>query len=153
MSIKYNKVELHVAFQDGTLNSCEFKDLKNLNTDEIRLLTTFITKVTKEESLVGKNKPSWLNDQGEKIEDTDAYEEGNYWHYHCGPYSDSSCLQVMTFNLNFNPKGMTSNAVIHYQKEKDGKVVIVGFSPTHLPFPKSDDPHDNPLFENIDSND
>ncbi|WP_337155250.1 hypothetical protein [Proteus terrae] len=153
MSIKYNRVELHVAFQDGNLNSSEFKDLKNFSDEEIRLLTTFISNVTNEKSLVGKNKPSWLNDNGEKIADTDAYEDGNYWHYHCGPYNESARIQAVTFNLNFNPLGLTSNAVIHYQKENDGKILIVGFSPTHLPFPKSDDPHENPLFENIDSDD
>jgi len=53
----------------------------------------------------------------------------------------------MTFNLAFNARGLTSDAVIHYQKLDDGTVLVVGFSPEHEPFPRSDEPHENPLFD------
>lgn len=146
MTVKYNKIELHSAFQKGQLNDHQFTDLPNFSEDQVKLLTTFMGKVVNEEPLLGKNKPSWLNDDHEKIPDTDAYEDGNYWHYHCGPYTENKHVNRMTFNLNFNADGLTSDAVIHYQKEADGTVLIVGFSKTHVPFPKSDEPHENPLF-------
>ncbi|MFL7664044.1 hypothetical protein [Escherichia coli] len=56
----------------------------------------------------------------------------------------------MTFNLGMNVAGLTSAEVIHYQKLNDGTVFVVGFSPTHEPFPKSDAPHYNPLFTESD---
>lgn len=49
-----------------------------------------------------------------------------------------------------NVAGLTSAEVIHYQKLNDGTVFVVGFSPTHEPFPKSDAPHYNPLFTESD---
>lgn len=53
----------------------------------------------------------------------------------------------MTYNLGLNLDGLTSAEVIHYQKNGDGSVLVVGFSPNHVPFPRSDSPHyENPLF-------
>lgn len=145
MTIKFNKFELHPAFQNGTLNEQYFVDLPQLSIEHKEALATFLGKITREEPLPGKNKPSWLSDEEFKIPNTDAYEEGEYWHYHCGPYGDAK-LRSMTFNLEFNARGQASDAVIHYQKLDDGTVLVVGFSPEHDPFPRSDEPHHNPLF-------
>lgn len=145
MTIKFNKFELHSAFQYGKLNEDFFVDLPNLTPQQQSALSAFLGGVVREEALPGKNTPSWLTDQDIKIPFTDAYEEGNYWHYHSGPYGDAR-VRAMTFNLNYNARGMTSDAVIHYQKLDDGTVLVVGFSPRHDPFPRSDEPHHNPLF-------
>jgi len=146
MTIKFNKFEIHAAFQNGQLNEKYFVDLPHLTDDQKKALATFLGKITREEPLVGKNKPSWLWDDETKIPKTDAYEEGNYWHYHCGPYGKNVQVRTMTFNLAFNARGLTSDEVIHYQKMDDGTVLVVGFSPDHDPFPRSDAPHHNPLF-------
>lgn len=145
MTIKFNKFELHSAFQYGKLNEKFFVDLPHLTDAQLRSLTAFLGGVAREEMLPGKNKPSWLTDNDTKIPYTDAYEEGNYWHYHCGPYGNAQ-IRSMTFNLGMNATGLTSDAVIHYQKLDDGTVLVVGFSPEHDPFPRSDEPHNNPLF-------
>lgn len=145
MTIKFNKFELHSAFQFGKLNEKLFVDLPHMTQEQRLALADFLSGITEERPLPGKNKPSWLTDQETKIPCTDAYEEGSYWHYHCGPYGDCR-LQSMTFNLNFNATGQTSDSVIHYQKLQDGTVLVVGFSPTHQPFPRSDEPYTNPLF-------
>jgi len=146
MTIKFNKFEIHSAFLDGQLNEKYFVDFPHLSEEQKKLLAVFLGKLTREEPLLGKNKPSWLSDNETKIPNTDAYEEGNYWHYHCGPYAQNIQVRTMTFNLDFNARGLTSDAVIHYQKMDDGTVLIVGFSPKHNPFPRSDEPHNNPLF-------
>ncbi|WP_146198436.1 hypothetical protein AABD69_17470 (plasmid) [Edwardsiella piscicida] len=153
MTIKFNKFELHSAFQYGTLNEKHFVDLPYLNDEQRHALASFLGAITREEPLPGKNKPSWLDDNFTKISGTDAYEEGKYWHYHCGPYPNSFSIRNMTFNLGVNLDGVTSAEVIHYQKLNDGTVLVVGFSPTHEPFPKSDDPHYNPLFTESDDSD
>jgi hypothetical protein len=113
-----------------------------------KALAVFIGKVTREEPLPGKNKPSWLSDDQRKLPFTDSYEEGNYWHYHCGPYSDNTKLSSMSYNLSINLNGLTSSEIIHYQKIDDGTVFVVGFSPKHQPFPCSD--VGNPLFPDVD---
>ena len=150
MTTKFNKFELHSAFRDGKLNEKYFVDLPYLKEEQRRALASFLGAITREEPLPGKNKPSWLDDNSIKISGTDAYEDGNYWHYHCGPYPESVKLRSMTFNLGMNVAGLTSAEVIHYQKLNDGTVFVVGFSPTHEPFPKSDAPHYNPLFTESD---
>lgn len=146
MTTKFNKFELHSVFQYGPLNEEYFVDLPHLDKNQLHSLAAFLGAITREEPLPGKNKPSWLNDNAKKIPETDAYEEGDYWHYHCGPYPEEVKLRSMTFNLGMNLSGLTSAEVIHYQKCEDGTVLVVGFSPKHEPFPKSDEPNYNPLF-------
>jgi len=143
--------ELHTAFQGGALNDDEFVDLPALSKeDKFRELYAdfikFLGAISRNEPLCGKNKPSWTDDQGNVIDGTCAYQEGNYWHYHLGPYSDKQAVKAMTYNLSENISGLTSSAVVHYQKINNNSILIVGVSPTHLPFPKSDHPHKNPLF-------
>jgi len=146
MEIKFKKFELHSAFQYGKLNEKHFVDLPFLNVSQRQALAAFLGAITREEPLPGKNKPSWINDEATKIPETDAYEEGDYWHYHCGPYAKDARLGSMAFNLGLNLSGLTSSEVVHYQKLNSGIVLIVGFSPSHTPFPKSDAPNYNPLF-------
>ncbi|UCQ16388.1 hypothetical protein DCE53_17060 (plasmid) [Edwardsiella piscicida] len=77
MTIKFNKFELHSAFQYGTLNEKHFVDLPYLNDEQRHALASFLGAITREEPLPGKNKPSWLDDNFTKISGTDAYEEEN----------------------------------------------------------------------------
>lgn len=102
MTTKFNKFELHSAFRDGKLNEKHFVDLPYLKKEQLQALSSFLGAITREEPLPGKNKPSWLDDNSIKISGTDAYEDGNYWHYHCGPYPESVKLRSMTFNLGMN---------------------------------------------------
>lgn len=141
---KFN-VRLDTPFQKGDLDEESFVDLPNMDQAQRKSLAKFIKKTTDGEPLPGKNKPSHLNDQLEKIPGTDNYENGNYWHYHCGPGYNSSSKFSMTFDLGLNINGSTSAEVIHYIKENVDTILIVGYSPKHVPFPSSDDGH-NPLF-------
>lgn len=135
------------AFASGSLNEAEFVDLPFMKEEHVKALQKFISRLANGEGLEGKNKPSWLNDNLDEIKNTQSYKDNNYWHYHCGPGYSNSSLKSITYNLNMNLDGMTSPEVIHYQKESDGTILIVGFSPEHIPFPTSDDPnYDNPLF-------
>jgi hypothetical protein len=52
-------------------------------------------------------------------------------------------------DLKSNASGLTSPAVIHYRKIDKNEIVIVGYSPKHLPFPNSDTSN-NPLFSDDD---
>lgn len=141
---KFN-VRLDEPFQKGSLDEEFFTDLPKMNQEQKQALAKFISHVTNGQSLPGKNKPSYLNDSLEKIPGTSAYEEGNYWHYHCGPGYNSSSNFSMTFDLGINLNGSTSSEVIHYIKENRDSILIVGYSPKHIPFPNSDD-GTNPLF-------
>lgn len=140
-------VRLDEPFQSGDLNEKSFVDLPHMDKTQKSALAKFIAQATNGEPLPGKNKPSYLNDNLEKIPGTDAYENGHYWHYHCGPNYGSNINFAMTFDLQMNLNGYPSPEVIHYIKEeKDpASILIVGYSPTHIPFPNSDDGN-NPLF-------
>ena len=140
------KVRLDTPFQEGTLDEDFFTDLPQMDQTQKKALAKFIKNVTDGEPLPGKNKPSHLNDNLQKIPGTDAYEEGRYWHYHCGPDYGNSSKFSMTFDLQLNLNGSTSAEVIHYIKEEEANsILIVGYSPKHTPFPNSDDGN-NPLF-------
>ena len=140
------KVRLDTPFEEGTLDEEFFIDLPKMDTEQKKALARFIKKTTSGESLPGKNKPSHLDDNLNKISGTDNYENGGYWHYHCGlNYSPSSQFS-MTFDLGTNLNGSTSAEVIHYIKESNNEVLVVGFSPKHIPFPNSDWDY-NPLFD------
>ena len=105
-------------------------------------------KVEEGSPLPGKNKESWLDDNLNVIPGTEAYRDAEYWHYHCGPTTSSSKNFSMTFELRRNLDGVRSAEVIHYKKyedEAETEVVILAFSPEHLPFPSPKDPL-NPLF-------
>ncbi len=138
-------VRLDVPFQKGTLNEEFFVDLPQMDQTQRGALAKFIQNVTNGAPLPGKNKPSHLNDNLDKIPGTNSYEDGNYWHYHCGPEYGNPSNFAMTFDLGLNLNGSTSAEVIHYIKEEPDSIVIVGYSPKHTPFPNSDDGN-NPLF-------
>jgi len=144
------KVELDQSFEDGSLDTRNFKDLSYLTDKELVYLATFMEKVKDGVGLLGKNKPSWLSDEQEELPNTSSYKDGNYWHYHCGDFGTSK-VKSITYNLALNIDGLTSPEVLHYIKEDDNSIVIVGYSPKHKPFPASDHPrYPNPLFEDIE---
>lgn len=152
MSTIFDKIKIAEDFRNGSANDDFFIDMPNMSESQLKALAVFIGKVQRREPLSGKNKQSWLDNNYKKLPKTDGYEEGDYWHYHCGPSYSSSSVKGMTYNLNVNLHGVTSSEVIHYQKICDGTVFIVGFSPKHLPFPASDDPK-NPLFSDVEEED
>lgn len=141
-------VVLNEDFEYGTLDNVFFKDLKFLSKEQIASLSVFIDKVSKGQPLVGKNKPSWLSDDGSELPYTETYKYYGYWHYHCGPTYASTLSYSMTHDLRINLNGLTSSEVIHYTREEDGSIVVQAYSPQHTPFPASDHPkHKNPLFD------
>lgn len=141
-------------FSQGSVNTPEFVDLPYMKQEHVVALRNFIVQVAKGQPLVGKNKPSWLGDNLQDLPHTQSYKANNYWHYHCGPSYSNASVKSMTYNLNMNLEGLTSPEVIHYEKKEDGSIVIVGFSPNHIPFPPSDLPgHSNPLFSYEETDD
>ena len=143
-------VFLDPSFINGQNNGEYFVDLPFLDNNQLVDIAKFIKKVESGEALAGKNKESWLLDDLSEAKDSALYKDLCYWHYHVGPYSSQQSITSMTHGLGRNLNGLTSAAVIHYQKKIETKeVVIVGFSPKHIPFPSSD-AGNNPLFEDED---
>lgn len=134
------------AFRDGDNNTKFSTDWKHLTEDERDAILDFIDEISEKEYIKGKNKESWLDDDREKIPDTDGYEEDKYWHYHCGPTWRYHTFKSMTRCLYFNPGGMASPECIHYYHLSPDQIMIVGFSRDHDPFLKSEDPRN--LFYN-----
>ncbi|WP_225182172.1 hypothetical protein [Pectobacterium aroidearum] len=115
-------------------------------TEEERLtIAEFMKDLGEGKPLRGKNKPSWVNDDHEDIPGSEAYKDLNYWHYHCGTTWNEATFKGMTIDLKFNPNGMHSNECIHYIKESDSKITIVGYSREHVPFLSPNDKR-NPFF-------
>ncbi len=141
-------VRLGEAFEDGTLNDPNgFIDYDYLNDQQADAVDRFVFAVSSGQPLPGKNKPSWQDNNGNKLPNTQSYEQGNFWHYHCGPSYGQQAVKSMTFDLNINLNGQTSAEVLFYVKENDGSITIEGFCANHVPFPASDDPDKpNPLF-------
>ncbi|AUO58626.1 TPA: hypothetical protein IF963_001152 [Escherichia coli] len=141
--MKFN-IRISNSFLHGESNTPFAVDGPFLTDDEIKIIQRFLEDVANGRALVGKNKPSWVDDNHDKIPGSDNYEQENYWHYHCGPTWYPNTFKNYTINLNFNPGGMHSNECIHYAKN-DNEIVIVGFSREHIPFLSSDG-NNNPLF-------
>ncbi len=137
---------LSAAFVSGQNNIPFAVDGQNLTQEELRCIKKFEDDLYNDVPLLGKNKPSWVNDNYEKIPGSDNYKDANYWHYHCGPTWRVGTYKGHTVDLAFNPGGMRSNECIHYAKTSDDTITIVGYSRLHIPFPPSDY-GDNPLFE------
>ena len=145
------KVKLDPAFEEGDLDSTDFVDAPNLSEEAADQLDKFTTHVLNGDPLVGKNKPSWLDDNQNVLPNTASYKEGDYWHYHCGEYYEFQRVKNLTYDLGLNIEGLTSPSVVHYIKESLNSIVIVGYSPEHIPFPPSDHPRKaNPLFVDIE---
>lgn len=140
-------VELSEEFKKGRLDTPFFKDIQAMDEDELKILFQFIQDISAGKSLRGKNKPSWLNDNLDTLPNTEFYEQHEIWHYHCGPYPESTRLNQMS-HLKFNLNGETSSAVIHYQKVSENHIFILAYSPQHEPFPKESD-IPNPLLQRL----
>lgn len=111
---------------------------------ELEVIQQFLEDVANGRSLAGKNKPSWVDDNFNKLPNSDNYEQQNYWHYHCGPTWKHYTFKNRTVDLAFNPGGKHSSECIHYSKNGN-EILIVGYSRIHVPFQASD-LNDNPLF-------
>lgn len=113
--MKFN-IRISNSFLNGESNTPFAVDGPFLTDDEIKIIQRFLEDVANGRALVGKNKPSWVDDNHDKIPGSDNYEQENYWHYHCGPTWYPNTFKNYTINLNFNPGGMHSNECIHYAK-------------------------------------
>lgn len=141
-------VRIAEGFRTGESNTDFAVDGPFLSDKELKIIKEFMESVATGDSLVGKNKPSWVDDNYDKIPGSDNYEQEQYWHYHCGPTWYPNTFKNRTVDLKFNPGGMHSHECIHYSKD-DSEIVIVGFSREHIPFQTSDS-GSNPLFESDD---
>jgi len=144
------RISLSASFRDGDIAGPFFYDYFTIpESDRLRVhevIRDFRARVMIGAALRGKNKPSWEDDGGATLPHTEGYQELNYWHYHCGPSWKSSPYFSPTYGLQRNIYGDTSAEVIHYRKVLDAagdvaEIVIVGYSPEHIPFLPSDDPH------------
>lgn len=136
-------VEISPEFEFGKLNSRFFQDFPYFDDLQVELLLDFIQGVREDRLLVGKNKTSWQDNQGREIPHSELYKQGNCWHYHSGPYA-SDVPNCYTYQLEWNVHGLTSSAVIHYQKISADEIFLLAYSPNHIPFPKAFP--SNPLF-------
>lgn len=134
------------SFLAGKTSTKFATDWVHLSSPEKAVIAQFMVDVGEGKSLVGKNKPSWVDDNHEKIPGTDGYEQESYWHYHCGPGWNTYTFKGYTVDLAFNPNGKASQECIHYFKKSISEIVIVGYSRVHIPFLVSDwGP--NPFFD------
>ncbi|MBE4590642.1 hypothetical protein [Vibrio navarrensis] len=138
------KVSLHPDFEFGSTDTRSFKDYPKLTPEEELSVVSFMNKVTNGDPLIGKNKPSWEYDSGDRIPNREYFEEHKFWHYHSGPsYPSHFTISKMTIALAKNVDGIPSPEVIHYRKLPD-EIVITGYSPEHVPFPNPYNPM-NPI--------
>lgn len=136
-------VRVSPDFIHGVLNSRFFTDIPLMQKTQKIAVRDFIEAVREDRLLVGKNKTSWQDNQGREIPHSELYKQGNCWHYHSGPYA-SDVPNCYTYQLEWNVHGLTSSAVIHYQKISADEIFLLAYSPNHIPFPKAFP--SNPLF-------
>lgn len=139
------KVNVSDYFRNGQTCNQKFIDMPFMSNAQKELLFAFMKAVKADDALMGKNKPSWLDDHLDEIPNTENYQANRFWHYHCGEFPPEAKIRSLTYQLKLNLDGLTSAAIIHYRKVSPDEITIVGFSPIHTPFPYEDDP-DNPLF-------
>lgn len=122
-------------FENGFLNEEYFQDLPYFNDFQIDMLLDFVESVEQGLPLKGKNKTSWQDNYQQEIAGSEWYKKDQCWHYHSGPYQtdEPNCY---TINLAWNINGLTSSAVLHYQKLTENDIYILAYSPKHIPFPK-----------------
>ncbi len=142
------KVNISADFRYGTNNNDEFKDLPYLNEEQRQFFTLFVESVANDKPLIGKNKTSWQDNQGKNIPETEFYQQHHFWHYHSRPYKTGETPECYTYNLEWNIKGLTSSAIIHYQKLSEQDITLLAYSPKHIPFPKIQDSN-NPLLDRV----
>lgn len=141
------KVILSPQFQSGELDEEYFRDLPYFDDLQIEMLLDFIECVEQDLPLKGKNKTSWQDNKGNEIPDAAWYKIHHCWHYHSGPYRVNNPA-IYTCHLEWNIEGLTSSAVIHYQKLSDDEIYILAYSPKHIPFPDVD-MQTNPMRDRV----
>ena len=132
------RYKLADSFRQDTSNDGRFKGFSQLNDEELKLFERFINGFIQDWPLPGRNKESWLDSTNTPIPGTEDYQRLNIWHYHCGPFAASATGAPFTHKLQRNLRGETSAAVIHYRKVDDDTIIILAFSPEHIPFPQLD---------------
>lgn len=135
-------------FLGGENDTLFLTDFPFLSEEERERIANFVEEVGSGKSVIGKNKPSYWDDDGSKIRGTDLYESYDYWHYHCGKSWLDHTFKCYTVGLKFNPSGKASKECIHYYKISEECIKIVGYSRSHIPFLLSD-VSNNPFFVDI----
>ena len=132
------KVYFHGDFYNGSWRCGKFSDLSKLSVEEAELLYEFAMAVEDGEPVSGKNKESWILDDGSSIPNRAGYKSSLLWHYHLGPYSEKldplCCTGVRDRNVN----GRRSGPIVHYKwldPSFKKEMLIIAFSPDHVPFP------------------
>ena len=95
-------VSFHHSFHYGKSNSKKFTDLAYLSDQHFTLLSSLVSDVLEGNSLRGRNKPSWLDQQGNIIPQAKLYQDGNIWHYHVGEHDltlPAKTPDIYTVNL------------------------------------------------------
>ncbi|TCK09069.1 hypothetical protein [Marinobacterium mangrovicola] len=131
-------VYLHHDFELGSRNDNELCDYRYLTYQERTLFHEFIIDVEDGAELLGRNKSSCTNSQGDELHSRQAnfYRSHRLWHYHIGPYSNKNAVKKTIRSTNL--QGARSAAVIHYRwfgPLDTSSIVILGFSRDHNPFP------------------
>lgn len=121
-------------FKNGNLQNDFFRSWNHLNNEQQMLVATFISNVTAENLMCGRNKGQYYN-------------KYNVFHYHIGykeynNFFTMNCKHDRCKNLVENTYGLTSEGVIYYIKH-DSKIYILAFGNKHSPFPN------NLIFLNI----
>ena len=87
-------VQLSQDFKTGNLDSDMFRDIPKMSDEELKCLFQFMKDIEARNPLLGKNKPSWKNDNKSEIPNSGTYKAGNHWHYHCGRRIDSVSIET-----------------------------------------------------------
>ena len=129
-------VLFHPTFLYGHSDKPYAVDVRYMTEVEIQTMLDWVEAILKGAPHPGKNKPSWISDDGSKLKGTDLYETFKVWHYHCGPYENQAGepCQWTDNTLATNFLGKTSAQVFHYAKQGD-TIVLAGYSRVHNPFP------------------
>lgn len=144
-----DKVWFHTSFQYGKVDTEYFQDLPYINDTHFNLVENFVIDVLSGNELHGRNKPSWLDRDGNVIQSAATYQQCNIWHYHIGDHDTS--LNPLTKNIrNQNLAEQVSSEILHYtwQGNETSELIILGFSPTHEDFLLGNDKR-NPLRSRV----
>lgn len=128
----------HNDFLNGNWRCNKFSDFSKLTPQETIHLANFVLDVEFGEPVSGKNKESWLRDDGSEIPERIGYKTNKLWHYHAGPFSTHTAPLVTNSVRERNISGYTSGAVVHYKwldPSTKKEMLVIAFSPQHIPFP------------------
>ena len=119
-------IYLHDEFIKGTQNADlgqgKLIDFQNIKGDNLEIFNNFIDCCINND-LYGKNKPSHGNNSSHML-------YPDYWHYHCGPYTNPINNNKIDNLSQKNLNGNTSGPVIHYIKNEQ-QIMIVAFAIEH----------------------